>query len=151
MKSHPLTYCLTVTSLLISLIIGCNPYQPRTVIDISSVPPATPPKEPSQSPKSLQAEAELGKHLKHQGATMYAASWCGYCHKQLNLFGGEAAAILDKVECDPNGENSRPDLCRQNDVKAFPTWQINGQLYSGLRSLDELADLSGYQGSRSWE
>lgn len=91
----------------------------------------------------------LANHLQQNGATMYGAYWCGYCNRQEQMF-GDAVSRLNIVECDPRGENARPELCREAGVVSFPTWEINGQLYRGLRPLDELADLSGYQGPRAF-
>ena len=31
-------------------------------------------------------------------------------------------------------------------VKGYPTWEINGELYPGEKSLDELGELSGFKG-----
>ena len=30
--------------------------------------------------------------------------------------------------------------------KGYPTWEINGELYPGEKSLDELGELSGFKG-----
>jgi hypothetical protein len=49
------------------------------------------------------------------------------------------------VECDPKGVNSRPDLCRQAGVKAYPTWVVDGQTREGVLSLDKLAELSRFK------
>jgi len=97
----------------------------------------------------VSAEMALAQHLRQTGATMYGAYWCPYCNRQEALF-GDAVSQLNIVECDPKGENPRPDLCRQARVTSFPTWKINGQTISGLRSLEELAELSGYQGDRNF-
>jgi hypothetical protein len=39
-------------------------------------------------------------------------------------------------------------LCEQKGIKGFPTWEINGKMLSGERTLDELANESGYTGDR---
>lgn len=80
---------------------------------------------------------------------MYATYWCPYCQKQQALF-GDAAKQLPIIECDPQGENARPDLCASAKISGYPTWEIQGQLYPGFLSLEELADRSGYQGSRDF-
>ena len=36
-------------------------------------------------------------------------------------------------------------------VESFPSWEISGQLHSGVQSLDELAQLSGYKGPRNFK
>jgi hypothetical protein len=62
---------------------------------------------------------------------------------------GEAQKLIPYVECDPKGANPQPELCIQKGVKGYPTWEINGKILSGERSLDELADASGYTGDRN--
>jgi glutaredoxin len=96
-------------------------------------------------------EVALASHLKQTGAKLYGAHWCPYCHKQKSLFGNEAFSHLDYVECDPAGKNARPELCQQARVEGFPTWEIQGKQYGGMRSLQDLADLSGYQGERNFK
>jgi hypothetical protein len=92
----------------------------------------------------------LAEHLQQVGATMYGTYWCPYCNRQRELFGADALSILPQVECDARGTNPQPDRCRDANINSYPTWEINGELYPGLRSLDELADLSGYTGSREF-
>lgn len=77
---------------------------------------------------------------------MYGTYWCGACRYQRKLF-GEASKLVDEVECDPKGKNPQPGLCRRAGIAAYPTWEINGRMYRGVRSLTDLANLSGYEGS----
>jgi len=99
------------------------------------------------------AELALARHLREIGAKEYGAYWCPHCHDQKMLFGKEAGAIIDYVECDPRGQNSRAQMCQAAaaNVKGFPTWEIKGQFYSGTQSLEKLADLSGYTGPRNFQ
>lgn len=91
-------------------------------------------------------EQSLANYLTQIGARMYGAYWCPYCMRQIALF-GEAFDTINYVECDARGENAQPQLCIDAGIEGFPTWDINGELYPGLRSLEELAELSGYTGS----
>jgi glutaredoxin len=81
---------------------------------------------------------------------MYGTYWCPYCTKQKQLF-GEAISEVQYVECDPRGDNASPELCESFGVRSFPTWQINGQSYSGSRDLKDIATISGYTGSRNFK
>jgi len=110
---------------------------------------ATAATDPVEDP-TIAPEAALAAHLSQSGARMYAAYWCGYCRRQQELFGAEAAQRLEIIECDPRGTNPQVDRCRAANVASFPTWEINGQIYRGLQSLNQLADASGYQGSRNF-
>lgn len=103
------------------------------------------------SSSATTPEVALASHLKQIGAKLYGAHWCPYCHKQKSLFGNEAFSQLDYVECDPAGKNARPQLCQKAGVEGFPSWEIQGKQYGGLRSLQDLADLSGYKGDRNFK
>jgi glutaredoxin len=81
---------------------------------------------------------------------MYSAYWCPHCHEQKELFGQEAAAKLDVIECATDGKNSQASLCQSKAIEGFPSWEIKGQIDSGVKSLQKLADLSGYQGPRNF-
>ncbi len=89
-------------------------------------------------------EARLAEHLDAEGATMYGAFWCPHCADQKDLF-GSAVDDVPYVECDPEGENAQPQLCRDKDIEGYPTWEIDGELYPGTRSLEELAQLSNFE------
>ena len=108
---------------------------------------------PAVTTTSGPAQIALARHLRQIGAKEYGAYWCPHCHDQKILFGQEAAKIIDYVECDPRGQNSRAEICQAaaENVKGFPTWEINGQFYSGTQSLDKLADLSAYTGPRNFQ
>jgi uncharacterized membrane protein len=108
---------------------------------------------PAVTTTSGPAQLALVRHLREIGAKEYGAYWCPHCHDQKMLFGKEAAALIDYVECDPRGQNSRAEICQAAaaNVKGFPTWEIKGQFYSGTQSLEKLADLSGYTGPRNFQ
>ena len=58
---------------------------------------------------------------------------------------------LTYIECDPRGKDAQPDLCKAANIKAYPTWEIRGKYYTGRQSLEKLAILSGYKGSRNFQ
>jgi glutaredoxin len=94
----------------------------------------------------VSAELELVQYLTSINARMFGAYWCPYCARQREEF-GDAFAAITYVECDARGENAQPELCRETGIRGYPTWEINGELYTGLKTLEELAELSGYTGS----
>lgn len=102
---------------------------------------------------SGEAEIALAKHLNSIGAKMYSAYWCPHCHSQKQLFGKQAMADLPYVECAPDGANSQTSLCQAQgeNIQGFPTWEINGEFYSGTQTLARLAELSGYQGPTNFQ
>ena len=99
---------------------------------------------------STPAALDLADHLTASGAVMYSAYWCPHCHEQKELFGKQASDQLQVVECAPDGRNNQADLCRSKGLTGFPSWDINGEIDSGVKPLSELADLSGYQGNRDF-
>jgi hypothetical protein len=106
---------------------------------------------PKQTSASVIAsKVALASHLKQIGAKFYATYWCAYCNKQRQMFGQQAFTQINSIECDPRGQNPRPDLCRKAKISAFPTWEINGQKYSGMQPLEQLAQISGYGGDRNF-
>jgi len=105
----------------------------------------------SQGKLSAQSNSYAGRlaqHLTATNAKMYGAYWCPHCLDQKKAF-GDAKKLVPYVECDPKGENPQPALCQQKGIKGYPTWEINGKMLSGQRSLDELATESGYTGDRN--
>jgi protein-disulfide isomerase len=92
-------------------------------------------------------EIALAKHLRKIGAKLYTAYWCPHCHSQKQRFGKEAVKQLEVVECDRNGVNPQPQLCRDKKVRGYPTWEINGTLYPGDQSLESIANFSKFRGN----
>ena len=99
---------------------------------------------------STKAKVDLANPLTSSGAAQYSAYWCPHCHDQKEMFGKEAASKLRIVECAADGKNNERSLCERKGIEGFPTWEINGKLYSGVRSLLELSDLSGYTGDSNF-
>ncbi|MBD2498056.1 vitamin K epoxide reductase family protein [Nostoc sp. FACHB-280] len=103
---------------------------------------------------SGEAEIALAKHLVQVGAKEYVAYWCPHCHEQKLIFGKEAYQIINdniKVECAGDSPKGKPELCRAANIQAFPTWIINGQTYSGVQNLTELAKITGYKGPSNFK
>ncbi|MFN4269319.1 MAG: hypothetical protein ACK4HN_02345 [Thermosynechococcus sp.] len=106
-----------------------------------------------QSPDMVMAQGtsqtispqRLANHLKKINAKMYGAYWCPACMKQKELF-GSAFKTINYIECDARGTNGQPELCKQANIRAYPTWEIKGKRYEGVYPLEGLAQLAGYQG-----
>lgn len=102
---------------------------------------------PAVTTRSTPQTIALAKHLNKIGAKLYVAYWCPYCHRQTERFGKEAMRNLTVIECDRGAVNNQNSLCVAKKISGFPTWEINGRFYSGMRTLDDLARLSGYRGA----
>ncbi|KFK30203.1 hypothetical protein AALP_AA7G231600 [Arabis alpina] len=97
----------------------------------------------SSSPNAIA----LAKHLNSIGAKMYGAFWCSHCLEQKEMFGREAAKLLNYVECFPEGYKKGTKIfkaCADARIEGFPTWIISGQVLSGEVELAELAEMSGF-------
>jgi uncharacterized membrane protein len=101
--------------------------------------------------RSGPAELELARHLQTIGVKKYGAYWCPHCQEQKQLFGQPAFAMINYIECDPQGKNPQPQLCQAAGITGYPTWEIQGELYPGRLSLEKLADLSDYSGRRDFQ
>lgn len=101
---------------------------------------------PAVTSASTPATIALAEHLTASGARLYTAYWCPHCHEQKALFGREATEKLTVIECAPDGKGSQRELCEAKKIEGYPTWEINGQLDSGVKPLAKLAQMSGYMG-----
>lgn len=79
----------------------------------------------------------FAKCLSAKDITMYGTEWCSYCKKQKEEF-GKSFQYVNYVDCD-----FQRSECDKAGVRSYPTWQINGELYTGKQPLSRLAYLSG--------
>ncbi len=75
--------------------------------------------------------------LTDKEVVMYGADTCPHCQQQKKSFKG-SFDFVTFVEC-----NTDPKACQDAGIKAYPTWDINGEKTEGRKSLSELAELSG--------
>ena len=102
------------------------------------------PKELIITSESTKESIELAKYLKDNGVVKYSAYWCPNCLDQSEIFGKEAYKELNVVECARDGKNSQTKLCIDKKIEGFPSWEINGKIIIGVRTLKELSELTGY-------
>ena len=138
-------FIMSVAVLLAGLIwsSSVDPSNNQISNNIQGVPPAV---IAVSSPEKIK----LAEHLTEQGAVMYNAYWCPHCHDQKEMFGKEAAAKLNLVECAKDGFNNKSELCESKGITGFPSWEINGSIDSGVKSLKELAELSNYKKTKDF-
>ena len=84
---------------------------------------------------------EVARKLEAKNGRFFGAYWCSHCLNQKETLGKEAMQLVPYVECDADGFNSKRSMCQENGIKGYPTWQVDGQLFPGERSLDELEEL----------
>ncbi|XP_042026233.1 thiol-disulfide oxidoreductase LTO1-like [Salvia splendens] len=129
--------------LIIALAASYNVFQP---VSSSFAMTELPYVEKEITTESSPLAISLAKHLHSTGARLYGAFWCSHCVHQKVIFGREATKLLDYVECYPDGLKAgtkMAEACYGIDLKYFPSWEINGQVFSGEKPLEELATLSG--------
>ena len=137
---------LLALGVLLGGLIWASVVDPERPDAVATGPGAPPPVLTESNP----AKISLAEHLTASGAVMYSAYWCPHCHEQKEMFGKEAAKTLKVVECAPTGQNNDAKLCQSKGIEGFPTWEINGELDSGVKKLPDLARLSGYQGPKDF-
>ncbi|MDY6761588.1 MAG: hypothetical protein SVY41_00905 [Candidatus Nanohaloarchaea archaeon] len=92
-----------------------------------------------------QELATFAQCISENNATFYGADWCPHCNQQKAMF-GDAMEHVDYVECSPNGRDApRADVCNRKQVSTYPTWIINGERYTGVQRLSDLASATGCQ------
>ena len=87
----------------------------------------------------------FAKFLSENGVVKYSAYWCPNCLNQGELFGKQAYKELNVIECSRDGKNSQTQLCIDKNIKGFPSWEINGKIIIGVKTLNELSKLTGYE------
>lgn len=83
---------------------------------------------------------EFAQYLTDQGVIMYGTDWCPYCKDNKASF-GNSFQYINYIDCDWEG-----DTCEEAGIRGYPTWEVNGEIYSGKQPLERLAQLTGYQG-----
>lgn len=86
--------------------------------------------------QDFQPSEDFARCLTDVGVVMYGVDWCPHCQAQKASF-GDAFRLIDYVECD-----QEPDRCRDADIVAYPTWDIYGERYTGIKALSELSELA---------
>ena len=94
---------------------------------------------------SSKESIEFAKYLSENGVVKYSAYWCPNCLNQSELFGKQAYKELNVVECARDGKNSQTQLCIDKNIQGFPSWEINGKIIIGVKTLKELSILTGYE------
>jgi glutaredoxin len=119
-------------------------------VDKREIAESSPKYEPITT-DSNNSQIALAKYLRQKKIRFYGAWWCPHCHEQKQLFGKQAFKLIRYVECaDANEPKQQKTACSKLNIRAYPTWRINGKSFEGVQSLENLAILSGYRGSRNF-
>lgn len=99
------------------------------------------PKEETETPATLDSFVQC---LTAKGIKFYGSKFCGWCKKQKELF-GDSLQYLTYIECINPQTNQWSERCREEGIRAVPTWEIGGEKSPGFKTLEKLAELSGCQ------
>lgn len=75
-----------------------------------------------------------------QNSLLYVQEGCHYCEQELEKF-GDNKKFLKLVDCVSTEELAK--YCFDQNITATPTWEINGEFYTGVKSIQELKELTG--------
>jgi len=134
---------MVAISVLLGGLIWSNNVDPSNAQNIT-IP--TENVSPIITTSSSPQKVKFAKFLRENNIVMYSAYWCPHCHDQKQLFGKEAVKELTVVECAKDGKDNQYKLCQTKGISGFPSWEINGEILSGTRELNDLAVETGYQG-----
>ena len=70
-----------------------------------------------------------------ENATLYISNGCPHCHTQLKILG--ECSNLTIVDC-----IKEPNKCLDAGIIRVPIWIINNQKYEGVKSIEELKELT---------
>ena len=138
---------IVALTVLIGGLIWSNNIDPSNAIDISN---DTERLSPAITTSSSPQKVKFAKFLSDNNIKMYSAYWCPHCHDQKQLFGKKAVKELSIVECAKDGKDNQYELCREKNIEGFPSWEINGEISSGVKDLNDLAIITGYKGDSNF-
>ena len=138
---------IVVLTVLIGGLIWSNSVDPSNAIDISN---STEKVSPAITTSSSPQKIKFAKFLSDNNIKMFSAYWCPHCHDQKQLFGKKAVKELSIIECAQDGKDNQYKLCREKQIEGFPSWEINGEIYSGVKDLNDLAIMTEYEGDSNF-
>ena len=138
---------IVALTVLIGGLIWSNNVDPTNAIDVSN---NTEKVSPAITTSSSPQKVKFAKFLTDNNFKMYSAYWCPHCHDQKQLFGKKAVKELTVIECAQDGKDNQYNLCREKQIEGFPSWEINGVIYSGVKDLNDLAIMTGYEGDSNF-
>ena len=95
--------------------------------------------QPIQQPGSIELKP-FNDCLAENGLKIYGADWCGFCRQVVETLGGYEAVEAVYVECtEPQNEA----ICSEKVDRGYPTIRLNGEIYSGARTLEAFSEATG--------
>ena len=138
---------IVALTILIGGLIWSNNVDPSKANDISNTSDKV---SPIITTSSSPQKIKFAKFLSDNNIKMFSAYWCPHCHDQKQLFGKKAVKELTIVECAKDGKDNQYELCREKEIQGFPSWEIKGEIFSGVKDLNDLAIMTGYDGDTNF-
>ena len=138
---------IVALTILIGGLIWSNNVDPSKANDISNTSEKV---SPIITTSSSPQKIKFAKFLSDNNIKMFSAYWCPHCHDQKQLFGKKAVKELTIVECAKDGKDNQYELCREKEIQGFPSWEIKGEIFSGVKDLNDLAIMTGYDGDTNF-
>ena len=91
---------------------------------------------------ALHTYDDFAKCLYEKDVKMYGAFWCPHCQNQKSMFGA-SFEFVNYIECSLPDGNGQTEVCINEKIEGYPTWDFNGERVSGELSLEELSRRSG--------
>lgn len=87
--------------------------------------------------KSNPEYDNFAKCLTDKGVVMYGSKTCPHCQNQKKMF-GDSFKYVNYIDCIDNSTQ-----CVEKGIQYVPAWYIDGKLYTGEKTIEELKSLSG--------
>ena len=100
---------------------------------------------PAPATESTAQTTQLADQLNAVGTRFFGAHWCPACKEQMKLFGKQAGANLNYVECGlPDKYPDQLRQCRDENIRSIPTWtRPRSTRLQGVQSINTLERWSG--------
>lgn len=86
---------------------------------------------------------DFAQCLTESGAKMYGAYWCSHCKDQKAMF-EDSWEYVNYVECSLPGGNGQTEVCQQEGITGYPTWEFaDGSRVSGAIPFEKLSYFTG--------
>jgi hypothetical protein len=82
-------------------------------------------------------EEQLMKCIAKNTDMLYLSKTCTFCAKQKQVL-GDYLSLFKITDCFYEIEK-----CKEANIPGYPTWIINGKMYPGEKSIEELKQLTG--------
>ena len=85
---------------------------------------------------------QFAQCLNDNGAKMFGAYWCPHCSDQKKMF-GSSWKYVNYVECSLPNRGGETQVCIDENIESYPTWEVNGERIGGIVALTRLSELTG--------